>query len=602
MSNHDLPRLSSGWLRRASTRAVRCTLAGLAVLATGALLGGCGKTTPEAAADIVLLNGHVITMDAQDRRAEAVAVRNGRILAVGTNTEIEALAGPGTDRIDLAGATATPGLLDAHAHFAMGAVDRLYQVDLAYPNVQSIAEIVATVAERVEQLEPGEWVRGRGWDEGKLEELRYVYAADLDSISPENPVWLTHTMGHYGAANSLALELAGIRRGTPDPVGGTIDRYEDGRPTGVLKEDAQDVIYRLMPQLGAEERVRAIADLADAFNEECMTGAKDPGIGVEAWNAYQQVLADGDLSVRIFALWSSPREVDTGRALADRIAPFTKPYVTTGDDHLISGGVKMYMDGSGGARTAWMHEDWSNEYDGVDAGNRGYPATDPDVLRTLVKSYHDMGLHVSVHAIGDRAIDWVVDSYAQAMESNPIDGLRHGVIHANIPTDRAMDIMARLQAEHDAGYPEPTPGFMWWIGDTYAGNFGAERDLRLNPFGTWSEKRIRWAASSDFPVTPFPARYGIWASMAREPVRGVYGEHPFGTEEAVDIGTAFRSYTTWAARQMFLEDVVGSIERGKYADIAVWDRNPYDVEADSVKEVTCQLTLFNGEVVYRAPE
>ncbi len=323
---------------------------------------------------------------------------------------------------------------------------------------------------------------------------------------------------------------------------------------------------------------------------------------MEVWDAYQRVLADGDLSVRIFVLWSSPREVEPGRELAERIGPFTKPYITTGDDHLISGGVKIYADGSGGARTAWMYEDWNREYDQVDTGNRGYPATDPAVLRSLVEIYHDAGLHVSIHAIGDRAIDWVVDSYARALDANPTEGLRHGIIHSNIPTDRAIDLMADLQDRYDAAYPEPSPGFMWWIGDTYAGNFGPERDLRLNPYATFAENGIRWASSSDFPVTPFPARYGIWASMVREPVRGVYGEHPFGTEESVDVRTALRSYTIWAARQMFLEEVTGSIEPGKYADIAVWDRDPYGVEPAEVKEMSCRMTLFNGEVVYRASQ
>ncbi len=585
-------------LRSDALRALGAALA----LAALPLLTSCGGPPPAAAADLALVNGHVITVDADGTEAEAVAVRGGKILAVGTDAEIEALVAPATERIDLQGLTVTPSLIDAHAHFAMGALNRLYQVDLSYPGVQSIDEIVEKVAEQVAELQPGEWVRGRGWDEGKLEELRYVYAADLDSVSPENPVWLTHTMGHYGTANSLALELAGIDRTTPDPVGGTIDRYEDGRPTGVLKEDAQGMVGRLIPPLGPEEQRHAIAELADAFNEECMTGAKDPGIGVETWDAYQRVLADGDLTVRIFVLWSSPRDVAAGRELAERLARFTKPYITTGDDHLISGGVKIYSDGSGGARTAWLYEDWSKDYDDVDTGNRGYPATDPDVLRSLVKIYHDAGLHVSIHAIGDRAIDWVVDSYAQALEANPVHGLRHGIIHANIPTDRAIDLMAELQREHDAAYPEPSPGFMWWIGDTYAGNFGAERDLRLSPFATWADKGIRWASSSDYPVTPFAARYGVWASMAREPVRGVYGEHPFGTEEAVDVRTALRSYTVWAARQMFLEEVTGSIEPGKYADIAVWDRDPYAVPADSVKEMTCRMTLFHGDIVYRAEQ
>jgi predicted amidohydrolase YtcJ len=567
-----------------------------------ALFVGCTAPPDAVAPDLVLVNGHVITVDSADTEAEAVAIRDGKIVAVGSSRAIETLANSATERIDLNGLTATPGLMDAHAHFAGGALDRMYELDLSYPGVQSIADIVEKVAEQVAQLAPGEWVRGRGWDEGKLAELRYILARDLDSISPQNPVWLSHTMGHYGTANSLALAAAGVERGTPDPVGGTIDRGAAGQPTGVLKESAQRLVSRLIERPSPDQRRRAIASLAQVFNEECMTGAKDPGIGVGVWDSYQRVMADGDLSVRIFALWSSPEDVAAGRELAERVAPFSKPYISTGDDHLVSGGIKMYMDGSGGARTAWMYDDWNKDYDQTDAGNRGYPATDPDVLRELVKVYHDAGLHVSIHAIGDRAIDWVMDSYVEALEANPIKGLRHGIVHANIPTDRAIGLMAELQQTYDAAYPESSPGFTWWIGDTYSGNFGAERALRLNPFATWVEQGIRWASSSDYPVTPFPARYGIWASMTREPLRGVYGGHPFGIEEAVDVRTALRAYTIWAARQMFLEDVVGSIETGKYADIAIWDRDPYHADPEAVKEMACQMTLFEGKVVYRNPE
>jgi predicted amidohydrolase YtcJ len=180
--------------------------------------------------------------------------------------------------------------------------------------------------------------------------------------------------------------------------------------------------------------------------------------------------------------------------------------VSTGDDHLISGGVKIFADGSGGARTAWLHEDWNKNHREVDAGNRGYSAIDAELLRKQIQLYHDAGLHMSVHAIGDRAIDWVVDSYALALQRNPAPGRRYGIIHANIPSDHAIETMAQLQRTYDAGFPEPSATFTWWIGDTYAGNFGPERCLRLNPFKTYLENGIRWADGSDFDVTPFPAR------------------------------------------------------------------------------------------------
>jgi len=160
--------------------------------------------------------------------------------------------------------------------------------------------------------------------------------------------------------------------------------------------------------------------------------------------------------------------------------------------------------------------------------------------------------------------------------------------------------MARMQQEHDAAYPESSAGFMWWIGDNYAGNLGPQRNQRLKPFRTFVQKRVQWAGGSDYPVTPFAARYGVWASVTRRTLNGTYGERPFGTTEAVDVRSALRSYTAWAARTMFLEDRVGTIEAGKDADLAVWDRNPYAIPADQLKDMRCELTMVRGKVVFRA--
>ena len=363
------------------------------------------------------------------------------------------------------------------------------------------------------------------------------------------------------------------------------------------------LVTRLIPRLGPDQQREGIRSLADAFNAECMTGGKDPGITQATWDAYADVLADGDLTVRIFALWSALGALDATieevRAYAERLATFTRPHESTGDDRLIAGGVKLYIDGSGGARTAWLYDDWNRDFTGADTGNRGYPTMDPDELRRRFRAYHDAGLHVSIHSIGDRAIDWTVESFQEALAAMPTRGLRHGIIHSNIPTDRALDAMAELQRDWQAGYPEPSPTFTWWIGDTYAGNFGPERALRLNPFRSYQERGMIWASGSDFFVTPFPARYGVWASVARRPLLGVYGDEPYGTAESVDVETALRSFTVWAAHQMFLEDKVGTIEVGKYADLAVWDLDPLSVPTERLRDMTCEITVFNGEIVFR---
>lgn len=570
-----------------------CVLALSFVSPSPAQTPSAGSADP---ADTILLNGKIITVDPVDSVVEAVAIRDGKILVTGTRDVVMRHASSGTRVIDLHGRTATPGLIDAHLHFAD--VDPLYSLDLS--RARNVADVVKAVRDRAAKAKPGEWIQGHGWDEGKLAEHRYLYASDLDPAAPRNPVWLVHTTGHYGVANIVALKLAHISTETRNPEAGTIDRDAKNQPTGVLKEDAaMQLVTALIPPYSREQMRAGYLKLMADLNKEGMTAVKDPGITDEHWSLYRELRDQNKLTIHLFALWLGGSKLEQTRQVLARILTLPLPRSAQADDLLISGGVKLFMDGSGGARTAWVYDDWNKNSTGTDSGNRGYPTTDPEIYRQQVRLLHNAGIHIGTHAVGDHAIDWVVDTYAQVLQDKPIRGLRHSIIHANIPTDHAIATMATLEKQFDAAYPEAQAEFMWWIGDTYAANFGPARSLRLMPFHTYLGRGILWAGGSDYSVTPFPARYGIWSTVVRKSLNGTYGPQPFGTAEAVDIHAALRSYTIWAAHQLFLEDHIGSLEPGKEADIAVWDRDLYTIPSDDLKDIRCELTLFSGRIVYR---
>lgn len=577
------------------SRIATCLLAVFCVAAQSPLQS---QDTPRlsSGSDLVLINGKVLTVDAKDSVAQAIAIRDGKILAVGSTSTVRARGDKNARVIDLKGKTVTPGLIDSHGHFTEA--NALYELN--FSDETRIDGVARKLGEKVSTLKPGEWVRGEEWDESKLAENRYVYASDLDKVAPNNPVWFTQSTGHYGVANSYAMKLAGITKETKDPPAGTIDRDKNGEPTGVLKESAMRLVTRLIPRYTPEQERAGVLKIIADFNKEGLTAVKDPGIQQRKWDLYQALLKEDKLTVRVFALWLAGWSLESAQGAFHKLSALPKPPHAFGDGRLLSGGAKLYIDGSGGGRTGWMYGEWNKNSNGKDTGNTGYPTTEPEVYRQMVRLFHNGGFHVATHAVGDRGIDWVVDTYSQVLNEKPTKGLRHAIIHCNVPSDHAIDTMAELQRDYDAGFPEAQAEFMWWIGDTYSANYGPQRSLRILPFKTFVTKGVKWGGGSDYPVTPIPPRYGLWASVARLPEKGVYSKHPFGTAESVDIHVALRSYTIWAAHEIFLDDKIGSIEPGKDADLAVWDKDMYSIPTDDIKNLKCEMTFLRGQIVYQA--
>ncbi|MBB5055405.1 hypothetical protein HDF16_000074 [Granulicella aggregans] len=570
---------------------MRFALFGLS-LVTGVLWG---QVAPEPA-DLVLRHGTVLTVDAKDSVAEAVAIRDGKVVSVGTDTSMGAWIGAKTRVIDLAGKSVTPGLIDTHAHLLSTGADEIVGVDLG--RAASLAQLTELVKARVDATPAGEWVQGSRWNEGILAEHRGPTLAELDAISGGHPVLLENVTHHYAIVNSAALAMAKIDVSTKDPAGGRIEHDTTGKPTGMLREEAAvRLVSSHIPAITAEQYKMSLRSGIATMHSEGMTGVKDLNYPVE-WSAYKELAGTEGLTIHACSLIWAGYSLESAKAALNEILQARKDEKTLPGGDLKVCGAKILLDGSATGRTAWRYEDYPVDARHPASTGHGFSTIEPDVYNKMVLLFNDAGVSVGTHAIGDRTIDLVVDAYAEALQQKPTVGLRHSIIHAHEPTEHAIAAMAEMQKKYDAGIPETQAEFLWWLGDTLPGSFGLERAQHLMPLATYRKNGMIFAGGSDYGVTPLAARYGLWASVAREPLKGTFGPHPFGMEEAVDVHTALKSYTIWAARQIFAETETGSVETGKWADLAVWDRNPYAVPTADLKEMKCMMTLYKGKVVF----
>ena len=526
-------------------------------------------------ADMVLIHGKIFTVDAAQPWAQAVAIRDGKFVAVGKDEEIKKLIGQETEVIDLGGKLALPGFNDAHLHFTNGG---LYLLGIDLRPARDEKEFARILKEYIYKVPKGEWVSGGNWDHENWPSKKHPRKEMIDPFTADHPVMVSRLDGHMALANSLALKLAGITRDTPDPQGGEIVKdKKTGEPTGILRDTAMALVDKVIPPLSRDKRERAIRAAMRHSLELGVTSIQDNS-SAEDLEVYQELLRKGELGVRINA-W---RGADTWGEF-QRIG-ITAPY---GDPFLRLGTVKLFVDGSMGAGTALFFEPYAD-----DPATSGLPIHTPEQLQTLVRNADAAGLQVAAHAIGDKANAWVLEAFAKARAANGLRDARHRIEHSQVvrPDDvkrfAELGVIASVQPCHcidDMRWAEKRIGKR--VDDAYRWRSFLEAGVGL-AFGT------------DWDVEPLDPRLGLYAAVSRELPGGgpVGGWHP---EEKLSLAQAIEMYTLGSAYAEFQETLKGSVQKGKFADLVVMERDLFSIPKKDILTTPVAMTLLNGKMVFR---
>lgn len=528
-------------------------------------------------ADAIYVNARVWT-DAKDGSfAQAIAVKGANILAVGSNASVRALADAQTRVVDLGGRLVTPGFIDNHTHFVDASLS-LTDVDLR--DAATPEEFSRRIAARA-KAQPGGWILRGSWDH-ELWGARLPERNWIDAQTGSTPVFVVRLDGHMGLANSAALKLAGIDDRTADPVGGEIIRDAQGKPTGLLKDTAMNAVYRIIPQPSAQ---RIDAALQRGFQEALSLGVTQihdmsDGNWV-ALESFRRVHAAGKLGVRAYSFVP----------IADwaKLAEFVKVN-GRGDEWLRWGAVKGFVDGSLGSTTAWFHEPFTDA-----PSTSGLTMVDPKDLAAQIESADRAGLHVAVHAIGDRANDWLLDQYARVMQSDGKRDRRFRVEHAQHVRPSAfarykeLNVIASMQPYHaidDGRWAEK--------------RIGAERLKGTYAFRSFLDAGVVLTFGSDWSVAPVDPIAGIDAAVNR---RTIDGKHPNGwqPQERISVVEAVRAYTSANAYAGFQEKRVGALEPGLLADFVVLSADLFSIDPDQIPKVKVLRTVIGGKDRYVAP-
>ena len=531
-------------------------------------------------ADLILANGKIITMDKVDSLTESVAVKNGKILALGPSEELSLLAGPETKVIDLNGKTVMPGIIDSHTHPSHIA-SRFLEIDCRSPPVKNISEILGKIEERSMKLTPGEWIRGANFNDSKLREKRHITREELDGVSPENPVFIVADTGHQAIVNSVAFKVAGIDEGTPNPPGGEIEKDFEGKLTGLLYENAIELVHRYVPEYSIEELKESYRKVVAQFSEWGITTTHNASSHRNGIRAYKQLIDEGTRQLRMRLMMSVNRERQGDVLDALETAGIESGF---GDDWLQVMSVKIMGDGSGAGGTCCVYEPQNRGPKGL-----GLWITEPEQMEKLVIKSHKAGLRVSIHSIGDRGIDVALDCIEKAQKDYPRNDMRHRIEHNSLCTPLQLKRIRELGVT-----PSSSIGYMYGLGEQYVENFGLERSRWLHPHKTMKEMGIVAGGNNDCPVTYYSPFVQIYEAVTRKTVNG----NVIGPEESISILDAIKVYTWNGAFLGKDEGKLGSIEPGKLADMIILDRDILEIPSNEIKDVKVLTTIVDGKIVY----
>lgn len=538
---------------------------------TGLFLLPLERTEPQ----LILYQGNIFTMNPRQPRAQAVAVADGRFLAIGSNDEVRALATARTVQVNLEGKTVVPGFIDAHSHPAGAGLGHLRMVDC---DLRTIGQIQAALRERAARTTPGEWVLGFKYDDTKTAEARLLNLADLDAVTTEHPVYVEHRGGHTAYVNSLALRKAGVTQETPDPAGGRLHRDPaSGRLSGRIEERATDLFTNLMPNtVTPEDRRQGVKHISRMMTRAGLTSVHDAYGTPEDLRAYQEALEAGELGLRVYCLIGSAH---LDRMLAAGIR------TGFGNEMVKVGAMKMTCDGSISERTARLSEPYIGRPDYY-----GIVVTEEGELYERARKAHEAGWQVGIHANGDVAIDTTLRVYERLQREMPRRDPRFRIEHCTVINKPLVERIRALGV-----IPNPFSTYVYYHGEKMR-EYGPERLSRMFAVRSFMDAGIRATMTSDYPPGPFEPMMALQSMVTRTDARGT----PWGLEQRVTVEEALRVGTLHGAYASFEERLKGSIEPGKLADLVVLGRDPLREDPFSLITIPVERTMVGGRWVFEA--